>query len=99
MIAIRSAGFDLTTPHLFFVIQIGLLNPEKSIPQAVLNGANGLAILTVAKAGVLMTYKVGTGLVVVRRSDGSWSAPSAVLSLGLGWGAQVGSAKVLCKIL
>nr|DAD38878.1 TPA_asm: hypothetical protein HUJ06_013200 [Nelumbo nucifera] len=70
--------------------QVSRLNPERSIPLAVLKGAKGLAIITVAKAGVLVTYKLGTGLVVARRSDGSWSAPSAILSLGLGWGAQVG---------
>lgn len=64
-------------------------NPEKSIPLAVLKSAKGLAILTVAKAGALVSYKLGTGLVVSRRSDGSWSAPSAIFSLGLGWGAQV----------
>ena len=69
--------------------QVARLNPEKSIPAAVLKGARGLAILTVAKAGVLLSYKLGTGLVVARRSDGSWSAPSAILSAGLGWGAQV----------
>ncbi|XP_078165847.1 RING/FYVE/PHD-type zinc finger family protein [Carex rostrata] len=70
--------------------QVARFNPEKSIPQAVLNGASGLAILTVAKAGAILTYKLGTGLVVARRSDGTWSAPSAILSLGLGWGAQIG---------
>ncbi|XP_077215415.1 uncharacterized protein LOC143849976 isoform X2 [Tasmannia lanceolata] len=70
--------------------QIARLDPERSIPVAVLKGAKGLAILTVAKAGILLTYKLGTGLVVARRADGSWSAPSAILSLGLGWGAQIG---------
>ncbi|KAL8093823.1 hypothetical protein AgCh_035631 [Apium graveolens] len=70
-------------------IQVQRLNPEKSIPSAVLRGAKGLAILTVAKVGALLTYKLGTGLVVARRSDGSWSAPSAIGSVGLGWGAQV----------
>ena len=65
------------------------MNPDKSIPQAVLKGARGLAILTVAKAGVVVAYKLGTGLVIARRSDGTWSAPSAICSVGLGWGAQV----------
>lgn len=79
------------------------MNPEKSIPAAVLKGARGLAILTVAKAGVLLSYKLGTGLVVARRPDGSWSAPSAILSAGLGWGAQVcfkssGSASLFQRI-
>ncbi|GAU37885.1 hypothetical protein TSUD_395690 [Trifolium subterraneum] len=65
-------------------------NPEKSIPLAILTEAKGLAILTVTKAGAFLSYKIGTGLVVSRRSDGSWSAPSAIFSLGLGWGAQIG---------
>ncbi|KAE8682604.1 hypothetical protein F3Y22_tig00111238pilonHSYRG00284 [Hibiscus syriacus] len=34
--------------------------------------------------------RVGTGLVIARRSDGTWSAPSALLLVGLGWGAQIG---------
>lgn len=70
--------------------QVARLNPERSIPPAVLKGAKGLAILTVAKAGMVVAYKLGSGLVVARRSDGSWSAPSAIFSVGLGWGAQVG---------
>ncbi|KAL1206828.1 Protein FREE1 [Cardamine amara subsp. amara] len=70
--------------------QIARFDPEKSIPHAVLSRAKGLAILTVAKVGALLAYKLGTGLVISRRSDGSWSAPSAILSVGLGWGAQIG---------
>ncbi|XP_058215764.1 uncharacterized protein LOC131326872 [Rhododendron vialii] len=70
--------------------QVARLNPERSIPPTVLKGAKGLAILTVAKAGMVVAYKLGSGLVVARRSDGSWSAPSAIVSVGLGWGAQVG---------
>ncbi|RZC89925.1 hypothetical protein C5167_028991 [Papaver somniferum] len=70
--------------------QAARLKPERSMPSAVLRGAKGLAILTVAKAGMLLTYKIGTGLVVARRVDGSWSAPSAIASVGLGWGVQAG---------
>ncbi|XP_044355448.1 uncharacterized protein [Triticum aestivum] len=70
--------------------QVSRINPGKSIPHAVLSGASGLAILTVVKAGAFLTYKLGTGLVVARRSDGSWSPPSAIASAGLGWGAQLG---------
>ncbi|KAL3566479.1 hypothetical protein D5086_031894 [Populus alba] len=69
---------------------VSTLNPEKSIPLAVMKGAKGLAILTVVKAGAVVAYKLGTGLVIARRSDGSWSAPSAICSIGLGWGAQIG---------
>lgn len=70
--------------------KIGKLKPERSIPDAVLKGARGLAILTVVKAGMMVTYKIGTGLIVARKADGSWSAPSAIASCGLGWGPQAG---------
>lgn len=51
--------------------------------------AKGLAILSVAKVGVVVTYNIGTGLVMARKEDGSWSPPSAISSFGVGWGAQV----------
>ncbi|KAE8681119.1 hypothetical protein F3Y22_tig00111342pilonHSYRG00180 [Hibiscus syriacus] len=64
--------------------KVGSLKPEKSIPDAILKQAKGLAILTVAKVGVMVTYNIGTGLVVARRDDGSGSPPSAITSLGAG---------------
>lgn len=70
--------------------KVGSLTPEKSIPGAILKQAKGLAILTVARVGLMVTYNVGTGLVIARREDGSWSPPSAISSFGIGWGAQAG---------
>ncbi|MCD7471783.1 hypothetical protein HAX54_012451 [Datura stramonium] len=70
--------------------RIGLLRSEKKIPEAILQNARGLAILTVVKVGVMVTYNIGTGLVIARREDGSWSPPSAISSFGVGWGAQAG---------
>ncbi|KAK6934120.1 Ysc84 actin-binding domain [Dillenia turbinata] len=66
------------------------LTAEKSIPDAILKQAKGIAIITIAKVGIVMTYNVGTGLVVARREDGSWSPPSAISTFGIGWGAQAG---------
>ena len=71
------------------VAQVGCLKPEKLIPDAILGRAKGLAIITAVKMGAVVTYNVGTGLVVARREDGSWSPPSAISSIGMGWGAQV----------
>ncbi|XP_059435930.1 uncharacterized protein LOC132168870 [Corylus avellana] len=64
--------------------------PEKKIPDAILRQAKGLAIITVVKVGMMVTYNIGTGLVVARREDGSWSPPSAISTFGVGWGAQAG---------
>ncbi|KAI4298175.1 hypothetical protein L6164_031766 [Bauhinia variegata] len=52
--------------------KIGSLKPEKSIPDAILSQVKGLAIITMVKVGMMVTYNFGTGLVVVRREDGSW---------------------------
>ncbi|GLT68297.1 hypothetical protein SLA2020_405430 [Shorea laevis] len=73
-----------------YITKVGSLIPEKSIPDAILREAKGLAILSIAKVGVMVTYNIGTGLVVARRDDGSWSPPSAISSFGVGWGAQAG---------
>lgn len=70
--------------------RVGYLKPEKSIPDVILRHAKGLAIITVVKVGVMVTYNIGTGLVVARREDGSWSPPSAISTCGAGWGAQAG---------
>ncbi|XP_075503142.1 uncharacterized protein LOC142540687 [Primulina tabacum] len=70
--------------------KVGSVTPEKSIPGAILTRAKGLAIITVLKVGLMVTYNVGTGLVIARRKDGSWSPPSAITSFGIGWGVQAG---------
>jgi lipid-binding SYLF domain-containing protein len=70
-------------------IQVGELKPEKSIPDSILRQAKGLAIITEVKVGMMLTYKIGTGLVVAQRGDGSWSPPSAISTCGLGYGVQV----------
>lgn len=46
--------------------------------------------LTVIKVGFVFTGRVGTGLVISRLPDGRWSAPSAIGTAGVGWGAQIG---------
>lgn len=79
---------------------MGRLKPEKAIPYTILKQAKGLAIITVAKVGMMVAYKVGTGLVIARRADGSWSPPSAIATCGIGYGAQVTSSflvSFMCK--
>lgn len=53
-------------------------------------GAKGLAFLTIIKAGFFFTGRLGSGLVIGRLDDGSWSAPSAIGCTGVGWGFQLG---------
>lgn len=64
--------------------------PEKGIPEAVLRDARGLAILTVIKAGFIVSAQGGTGVVVARTGKG-WSGPSSIGTGGAGFGFQVGA--------
>jgi lipid-binding SYLF domain-containing protein len=65
--------------------------PEQGIPEAVLRDAKGIAILTVLKAGFVISAEGGEGLVVSRLGK-SWSGPSAIGTGGAGFGFQVGAA-------
>ncbi|KAH0622038.1 hypothetical protein JD844_023945 [Phrynosoma platyrhinos] len=64
--------------------------PDKIIPAHVIAKAKGLAILSVIKAGFLVTARGGSGIVLARLPNGSWSAPSAIGIAGLGGGFEIG---------
>jgi lipid-binding SYLF domain-containing protein len=64
---------------------------DRSVPLKMLADAKGLAFLTVAKAGLVFAPRFGTGLVVAKLPGGEWSAPTAIGTVGLSWGALVGA--------
>ncbi|KAG2771098.1 hypothetical protein PC116_g26602 [Phytophthora cactorum] len=63
---------------------------DRYIPVNFLKRAQGIAFLTVIKAGLLITAKMGTGIVIAKLHDGSWSAPSAIGTAGIGGGLEGG---------
>ncbi|GAA5917802.1 hypothetical protein JCM8208_002404 [Rhodotorula glutinis] len=63
---------------------------DNVVPASVLRKAKGFCLLSVAKAGFLFSGRAGTGVVIARLDDGTWSAPSAVGTAGAGFGLQVG---------
>jgi lipid-binding SYLF domain-containing protein len=63
--------------------------PEKAIPPRVLRDARGVAILTITKAGFVVSGRGGSGIIVARTQKG-WSAPSAIGTGGIGVGFQAG---------
>ena len=93
---------------------------DQSIPVDLLRASQGLLFLTVAKAGLVVSGRLGSGLLIRRlapephsshrndkegeqqttsQDDGSasvWSAPIAVGTMGLGWGALAGG-DVVCS--
>lgn len=74
-----------------------LADPERpesalnSIPKAVLQSARGIAVFQILKAGFVFSGKAGSGIVIARLPDGSWSAPSCIATGGVGWGLQIGA--------
>jgi lipid-binding SYLF domain-containing protein len=63
---------------------------DQTIPLDLLQQAKGLVFLTVAKAGFVISCRVGTGILISRRRDGSWTPPVAIGTVGVGWGFQAG---------
>ena len=41
--------------------------------------------------GFVFSGKAGSGIVIARLPDGSWSAPSCIATGGVGWGLQIGA--------
>jgi lipid-binding SYLF domain-containing protein len=66
--------------------------PEKGIPPALLNNAQGIAIIPgVIKAGFIVGGRYGSGIMVVRDKEGEWSNPSFVTITGGSIGWQIGA--------
>ncbi|KAG0204960.1 hypothetical protein BGX28_003261 [Mortierella sp. GBA30] len=74
-----------------FIDPIAAKGIDNIIPSDILSKAKGLAIFTVVKAGFLFSGRAGAGIVVARLEDGSWSAPSAIGTGGMGFGGQIGA--------
>ncbi|ODQ65479.1 DUF500-domain-containing protein [Nadsonia fulvescens var. elongata DSM 6958] len=68
-----------------------IFGADMVIPPEILASARGLAVITVLKAGFLFSGRAGSGVIVARLPDGSWSAPSAIVTAGAGVGGMIGA--------
>ena len=66
--------------------------------ETMLLNAVALCFITTLQGGVIVTGTVGTGLIVKKRLDGSWSAPCAVGTIGIGVGASMGLQSTDCIV-
>lgn len=64
----------------------GGLHPELFGPDLL-----GIAFINIVEAGFIFSGNVGTGIVLARKKDGSWSPPAAIGLTGLGWGFIMGA--------
>ncbi|KAL3420075.1 LAS seventeen-binding protein [Phlyctema vagabunda] len=62
----------------------------KRIPQKVIQNAVGLAIFTTMRTGLWVSGAGGSGILIARKEDGSWSPPSGIMLHTAGLGFLVG---------
>lgn len=84
---IRKAAKTLSS----FIKPNQIAGPDQIIPPRILKNAKGLAVITVLKAGFLFSGRAGSGVIVARLPDGSWSPPSAIVTAGAGAGGMIGA--------
>ncbi|EJU01879.1 DUF500-domain-containing protein [Dacryopinax primogenitus] len=63
----------------------------RKIPPSAIDRCAGLAIFTVFRTGFVISGAGGSGVVIAKLPDGSWSAPSGILLHTLGWGFLAGA--------
>ncbi|KAL7917497.1 hypothetical protein ACQKWADRAFT_306710 [Trichoderma austrokoningii] len=51
----------------------------KKIPRRVIQNAAGIAVFTCMRSGLWMTGSGGSGILIARKSDGTWSPPSGIM--------------------
>ncbi|KAJ3026135.1 UNVERIFIED_CONTAM: SH3 domain-containing YSC84-like protein 1 [Siphonaria sp. JEL0065] len=64
---------------------------DQSIPAYAIARAKGIAIIHVLRAGFHYSGNFGSGVVLSRLPDGSWSAPSKIKTAGVGAGFLIGA--------
>ncbi|KAH8601626.1 hypothetical protein B0O99DRAFT_500720 [Bisporella sp. PMI_857] len=62
----------------------------KKIPEKVIQDAVGLAIFTTMRTGLWISGAGGSGVLIARKEDGSWSPPSGIMLHTAGLGFLVG---------
>ena len=62
----------------------------KKIPTEVIKNAKGLAIFTTMRTGLWVSGAGGSGVLIARKADGTWSPPSGILLHTAGLGFLVG---------
>lgn len=75
---------------VFYAVPVSAIDRRQIIPPEILQNAKGLAIITVLKGGFLFSGRIGSGLLIARLPDGTWSAPSCIGLAGAGVGGQIG---------
>lgn len=61
-----------------------------TIPKELFEKCKGICLISIVEVGFIFSGNVGTGIILAKNEDGSWSKPVACGLTGVGWGFLVG---------
>jgi len=64
---------------------------SEGIPKQLAEKCAGIVIVSVVNIGVIFSGNVGSGVLMAKKDDGTWSKPSAVGLSGMGFGLMAGA--------
>ncbi|KAI9304465.1 hypothetical protein BJ944DRAFT_181632 [Cunninghamella echinulata] len=73
-----------------FVVPGKSADIQKLIPPSILAKAHGIMFIRLYRVGLLLSAKGGTGIIIARLPDGTWSAPSGISLTSVGFGHLAG---------
>jgi lipid-binding SYLF domain-containing protein len=73
-------------------LEQALAPTRAGLPKDLFEKSVGIVLISVVEVGFIFSGNVGSGILLKKNDDGSWSAPSAMGLAGVGWGFLVGGA-------
>jgi lipid-binding SYLF domain-containing protein len=74
------------------VLEQALSPGLRGIPKGFFMDSAAICIMSLVEAGLIFSGSVGTGILMQKNDDGSWSAPAACGLSGIGYGIMIGAA-------
>ncbi len=69
-------------------------DPARAIPSEILQRAKGIVITTQFRGGLIVGFQEGYGVILVKKTDGSWSIPVVIRAGEASLGLQLGGARI-----
>jgi len=73
------------------VLESAMSSRYNGVPKAFFQTAVGIALISVVEVGLIFSGNVGSGIIMRKKDDGSWSPPTACGLAGLGFGFTIGA--------
>lgn len=73
------------------VLEQALKPGVAGLPKQLFEDSIGICMISIVEAGFIFSGNVGTGIVIAKKPDGSWSPPCAVGMTGVGFGLLAGA--------